>query len=253
MLKKMLFFFATMLGLLHNASGQTSISDTTVFIPYLTVSYGLYFPGGDLADRFGLTNYIGLTFTIKTENNMTFGINGGMYFGNDVKEKDNLLHEMRTNNGDILDDNVKLSEVHFLERGFQVTGQVGKIFHVGKTNPNSGIYLNLGLGYSSNWIRIENQENNIPQLTKETKKYYDQRVAGILLTEYIGYSYFSNKGLANFTAGLEFMQGFNSDFRTYNIDAKSEIDNSYLDLYFGIRIGWSILFRKTMSEAYYYD
>lgn len=242
-----------MLGLLHNTSGQTSISDTTVFIPYLTVSYALYSPGGDLADRFGLTNYIGLTFTIKTENNMTYGINGGMYFGNDVKDKDILLHEMRTNNGDILDDNVKLSEVHFLERGFQVTGQVGKIFHVGKTNPNSGIYLNLGLGYTSNWIRIENQENNIPQLTKESKKYYDRRVAGILLTEYIGYRYFSNKGLANFTAGLEFMQGFNSDFRTYNIDNKSEIDNSYLDLYFGIRIGWSILFRKTMSEAYYYD
>ncbi|RLD21654.1 MAG: hypothetical protein DRI54_08980 [Bacteroidetes bacterium] len=253
MLKKVLFFFATMLGLLLNASGQASISDTTVFIPYLTISYGLYSPGGDLADRFGLVNYIGLTFTIKTENNMTYGVNGGMYFGNDVKNKDDLLHEMRTNNGDILDDNVKLSEVHFLERGFQVTGEVGKIFHIGKTNYNSGIHLNLGLGYSSNWIRIENQENNIPQLTKETKKYYDRRVGGILLTEYIGYRYFSKKGLANFTAGLEFMQGFNTDLRTYNIDEKAEISNRYLDLYFGFRIGWSILFRKTMSDAYYYD
>ena len=253
MLKKVFLFVATLFGLLNNANGQSSISETAVFIPYLTVSYGMYSPGGDLADRFGLANYIGLTFTIKTAKNMTYGINGGMYFGNDVKNKENLLQEMRTNNGDILDDNVKLSEVHFLERGFQVTGQVGKVFHIGKTNPNSGIYLNLGLGYNSNWIRIENQENNIPQLTKETKKYYDQRVAGILLTEYIGYRYFSNKGLANFTAGLEFMQGFNSDFRTYNIDEKAEISNSYLDLYFGFRIGWSILFRKTMSEAYYID
>lgn len=253
MLKKVFLFVAIILSLSNDSVSQSDIYETSIFIPYLTINYGLYSPGGDLADRFGLANYIGATFTIKTANKMTYGINGGMYFGNDVKNQDSLLHEMRTNNGDILDDNVKLSEVHFLERGFQITGQVGRIFHVGKTNPNSGIYLNLGLGYSSNWIRIENQENNIPQLSKETKKYYDRRVGGILLTEYIGYQYFSNKGLANFSAGLEFMQGFNSDFRTYNIDEKAEISNNYLDLYFGFRIGWSILFRKTMSTAYYID
>lgn len=253
MLKRVFLFFVATLGFLHNTIAQGSIADTTVFIPYLTINYGLYSPGGDLADRFGLTNYIGASFTVKTEKNMTYGVSGGMFFGNDVKDKDSLLHAMRTNNGDILDDNVKLSEVHFLERGFQITAQVGKIFHIGKSNPNSGIYLNLGLGYNSNWIRIENQENNIPQLSKETKKYYDRRVSGILLTEYIGYQYFSNKGLANFSLGLEFMQGFNSDFRTYNVDDKSEISNNYLDLYFGFRIGWSILFRKTMSTAYYID
>lgn len=253
MLKKVFLFISMILGLLPNVTGQQSITDTTIFIPYLTISYGLYAPGGDLDDRFGLTNYIGAAFTIKTTKNMTYGIGGGMHFGNEVKNKDSLLHEMRTNNGDILDDNVKLSEVKFLERGFQITGQVGRIFHVGKTNPNSGIYLMLGLGYNSNWIRIENQENNIPQLTKETKKYYDRRVSGVLLTEYIGYRFFSNKGLANFSAGLEFMQGFNSDLRTYNIDDKAEISNKYLDLYFGFQIGWSILFRKTMSTAYYID
>jgi len=250
MLKKVFLFVTAFLSLSYNSIGQAAISETSIFIPYLTISYGLYSPGGDLADRFGLTNYFGGTFTIKTSNNMTYGVNGGMFFGNDVKVE-NLLHEMRTNNGDILDDNVKLSEVHFLERGFQITGQVGKIFHNGKTNPNSGIYLNLGLGYNSNWVRIENQENTIPQLSKENKKYYDRRVSGILFTEYIGYQLFSNKGLANFSAGLEFMEGFNSDFRTYNIDDKSEISNNYLDLYFGFRIGWSILFRKTMSTAYY--
>lgn len=232
--------------------GQASISDTTVLIPYITISYGLFAPGGDLADRFGLTNYMGLAFTVKTTKNYTFGISGAGYFGNDVKEP-NMLHGMRTDNGDILDDNAIISQVLLLERGFQITGEIGKIFHLGKTNPNSGIHLNLGLGYNMHWIRIENQENNIPQLTKETKKYYDRRVSGLILTQYLGYQYFSNKGLANFSAGFEFMQGFNHSYRSYNIDDKSTVSDDRIDLYFGFKIGWSILFRKTMSTAYYID
>ena len=252
MFKRLFFSIATVFCLSQNMSGQLSISDTPVLIPYLTINYGLFSPGGDLADRFGLTNYLGISFTVKTTKNFTFGINGAGYFGNDVKEQ-NMLHGMRTDNGDILDDNAIISQVFFLERGFQITGEVGKIFHIGKTNPNSGIFLNLGVGYNMHWIRIENQENNIPQLTKETKKYYDRRAAGLILTEYIGYQYFSNKGLANFSAGFEFMQGFNSDFRTYNIDDKAAVSNSRLDLYFGFKVGWSILFRKTMSTAYYID
>jgi len=237
---------------MQNTSGQASVSDETVFIPYLTINYGLFMPGGDLADRFGLTNTFGAAFNIKTTKNYTFGISGAGYFGNDVKEQ-NMLLEMRTDNGDILDDNAIISEVFLLERGFQITGEFGRIFKIGKANPNSGIYLNLGVGYNMHWIRIENQENTIPQLTKEFKKYYDRRVAGFMLTQYLGYQYFSNKGIANFTAGFEFKQGFNSSYRTYNIDFKGPVSDDRLDLYFGFKVGWLILFRKTMSSAYYID
>jgi hypothetical protein len=250
MLKKLVFSIAIVFGLSQNILSQASISDNSVFISYLTINYGAFVPGGDLANRFGFTNYLGGSFTIKTENNMTYGISGAGYFGNDVRVP-NLLHGMLNDKGNVLDDNAIVSTVLFLQRGYQITFEVGKIFHVGKVNPNSGIYLNLGLGYNSNWIRIENQKNTIPQLSKEAKKYYDRKVAGIMFTEYIGYQYFSNKGMANFTAGFEFMQGINSDFRTYNIDDKAAVDGNYLDLYFGIKVGWLILFRKTMSTAYY--
>jgi len=195
---------------------------------------------------------LGASFTLKTAKNYTFGIGGAGYFGNDVKEQ-NLLREMRTDNGNILDDNAIISNVIFLERGFQVSGEFGKIFHIGKTNLNSGIHLNLGVGYNMHWIRIENKDNNIPQLSKDFKKYYDRRVAGLILKEYIGYQFFSNNGLANFSGGFEFMQGFNSSYRTYNIDDKAAVEDNRLDLYFGFKIGWSILFRKTMSTAYYID
>lgn len=239
-------FFAT------SGRSQISVDETPEFIPYLTVTYGLYLPGADLADRFGLTNYLGGMFTIKTASNFTFSVNGGGYFGNDVREQ-NLLHAMRTDHGDVLDDNAIIAEILLMERGLQFTAKAGKIIPVGNVNPNSGVHFELGMGYNTHWIRIENQENTIPQLTKEIKKYYDRRVHGFLLTEYIGYVFFSNKGLVNFTAGLDFMQGFNSDYRTYNIDDKSKVNSNRLDLYFGFRVGWSILFRRQMSSAYYYD
>ena len=252
MFKRLIPFVFVLFSLSQGVKGQASMADTSVFIPYLSINYALYVPGGDLDDRFGLTNSLGASFTIKLANNFTFGINGSSFFGSEVKEE-NMLHEMRTDNGDILDDNAIISQVLFMERGFEITGEVGKIFHFGRANYNSGLFTKIGAGYNTHWIRIENQENNIPQLTKETKKYYDRKVAGLLLTEFIGYQHFSDKGLVNFTAGFEFMQGFNSDFRTYNIDDKAAVSDNRLDLYFGFKVGWLILFRKTMSTAYYVD
>jgi hypothetical protein len=232
--------------------GQASISDTTEIIPFISFEYGGYLPGGDLADRFGYINGLGAAFAVKTASNFTFGVAGAMQFGDQIKQE-NLLLAMRTDRGDILDDNAIIATVVYLQRGFHVTGEFGKIFHFASLNPNSGIHVRVGVGYSSNWIRIENRENTIPQLSDELKTYYDRRKHGILFTQYVGFKFFSNEGLANFHAGFEAMQGINSDYRSYNIDDKSITNGTNLDLYFGLKVGWSILFRRTMSSAYYYN
>lgn len=252
MLRSTVLILLIVMGLRGQSFSQISVADSAAFIPYFTLEYGGYTPGADLGDRFGYINFLGAAFAIKTHTNFTFGLQGGMQFGDRVKEN-NMLYGMRTSRGDILDDNAIISTVLFLNRGFQITGQVGKIWAVRSINPNTGFHLNLGLGYSSNWIRIENRKNTIPQLSEELKKYYDRRKHGLLFTQYIGFKYFSDQGLANFHAGFEFMQGFNSEFRTYNIDDKSVVSGSSLDLYFGFKVGWSIMFRKTLSTAYYYD
>ena len=58
-------------------------------------------------------------------------------------------------------------------------------------------------------IRIENQDNLIPQLSKDYLKYYDRLTVGILLKQYIGYHHMSNNRLVNFTIGFECIEGFN--------------------------------------------
>lgn len=231
---------------------QGSISDTTKTIPYLSFSYQFFVPGGDLADRFGVGNIIGGDFNVKLSNNFELGIGGAYIFGNIVNQ-DSLLHGMRTPNGDILDDNGVISEVFFFQRGWKVGATFSKIFSVLSPNPNSGIKIGIGLGYSQNWIRIENQENMIPQLSDEYKTYYDRKVGGLYLEQFIGYELFSNTGIANFIGGFEFRQGFNSQLRSYNIDEMATISGSSLDLYFGVKVAWNILMYKRNSTAYYYN
>lgn len=252
MLKKGSIFLVLVLFMSTSSFSQGSIEDTTKTLSYLSLSYEFFAPGGDLANRFGVGNLIGADFNVKFNNNFEFGFGGGYIFGNQVKQ-DSLLHAMRSSNGEILDDNAIYSEVFFFQRGWKVGLTFSKIFSALGHNPNSGLKVGLGVGYSQNWIRIENQENTIPQLSDEYKTYYDRKVGGIYLEEFVGYQFFSNKNFVNFIAGFEFRQGFNSNLRSYNIDDMAYVTGNSLDLYYGIKIAWNILFYKRASTGYYYN
>lgn len=252
MIKKLILLFLILNAMVNKSFSQGSISDTTKLIPYLSLSYQFFAPAGDLADRFGPASMIGADFNVKLQNNFEFGIGGAYMFGDQVTQ-DSILHEMITSNGQILDDNAQYSEVFFFMRGWKIGFTASKIFPVLSPNPNSGIKVGIGVGYNQNWIRIENHENMIPQLTDEYKTYYDRKAGGFYTEQFIGYQLFSNKGFANFMAGFEFRQGFNNNLRSYNIDDMSYITGSKLDLYFGVKIAWNILFYKRISTGYYYN
>lgn len=231
---------------------QSSEKDTTRTIPYLSISYQFFVPGGDLADRFGSGNIVGGDFNVKLESNFEIGIGGGYIFGNQVRQ-DSLLYAMKTSNGQILDDNAIFAEVFYFQRGWKAGVSFSKIFPVLSPNYNSGIKIGIAVGYNQNWIRIEHKENTIPQLSDEYKPYYDRKTGGIYLEQFVGYQLFSSKGLANFIGGFEFRQGFNSPLRTYNIDDMAAVSGNRIDLYFGVKVAWNIIFSKRISTAYYYN
>jgi hypothetical protein len=250
--KKIVILSLLILLTSYKSYSQDSVKDTTKLIPYLSLSYQFFGSGGDLADRFGIGNIIGVDFNIKYRNNWEFGLGGGYMFGDKVTQE-NILHGMITSNGQILDDNAKYAEVFFFLRGWKIGLSTSKIIPILSQNPNSGIKLGVAVGYNQNWIRIENHENMIPQLSDEYKTYYDRKVGGIYTEQFLGYQFFSNKGLANFLAGFEFRQGFNTNLRSYNIDEMSTVSGSKVDLFFGFKIAWNILFYKRMSTGYYYN
>jgi hypothetical protein len=250
-LRKYLLFMILLFTGLRSYS-QDTIPEATVTIPYLSFSYEFFVPGGDLADRFGVGNMVGADFYVKLKSNFEIGIGGSYIFGDQVKI-DSLLHGMRTSDGEILDDNAIFSQVFFFQRGWSAGITFSKILPVLSPNINSGLKLGIGSGYSQNWVRIENQENTIPQLTDEYKTYYDHKVGGIYIEEFIGFEYFSKRGMANFLAGFEFRQAFNQQLRSYNIDQMKAVSGNSIDLYFGVKVAWNILLREREATGFFYN
>mgnify|MGYP001365760353 FL=1 len=101
-------------------------------------------------------------------------------------------------------------------------------------------------------IRIENENNTIPQLNKQYLKYYDRLTVGFLTKQDVGYHHMSNNKLVNFSIGIEAIEGFTKGMRDYQIDLMGPYLESRLDIYLGIRAGWVFpVFRQTPNDFYY--
>jgi hypothetical protein len=222
-----------------------------VFIPSLAVAYGYQVPSGDLAERFGQNSVVQMDLQFKTRKYWTFGICGGYFFGKDVKES--IFDSISTSNGGIIDNGGQFADVRLYERGFTVALTAGRMFSWKKPNPNSGIVFNVGVGLMQHKIRIETIGNAVPQLSKTYKKGYDRLTNGILLTENLGYQYFSANRLVNIYIGFECMQGFTQNRRSYNYDTMMKDDRKRLDILYGAKFAWVLpMYKRAPQEFYTY-
>ena len=87
-----------------------NVKDSILAVPLIQTSFAYQFPGADLADRFGVNMNVGLDFMYKTDGNWLWGVGGNFLFGDDIKE-DNILDGLRTENGNIIDQNGAIAEV----------------------------------------------------------------------------------------------------------------------------------------------
>jgi len=70
--------------------------------------------------------------------------------------------------------------------------------------------------------------------------------------EFIGFVYFSNRQLANFYAGFEFIQGFTQLRRDYVFDDQAIDRGQRLDLMYGFKLGWTMPLYKKKPKAFYF-
>lgn len=249
---KKFYFLAVFIPLISiRLSAQISVKDSSVFIPYTGLAYGYQFSAGDLSKRFGNNSAVQLNLDFKTKKNWIFGINGSYLFGKDVKES--LFDSISTASGAIISDKGQFADVRLFERGFSVALTAGRMFSWKKPNPNSGIVLNVGAGFIQHKIRIEVIGNNVPSLSKEYKKGYDRLSNGLLLTQNIGYLYFSSNRLVNIYFGFECMQGFTQSRRSYNYDTMTQDTQKRVDILYGGKIAWILpLYKRAPQEFYTY-
>ena len=235
-----------------HAFAQFNVRDSVVSFKMIGGTFAYQLPGGDMADRFGNNFSVGGTFQWKTKKNWIFGIDGNFIFSDQVKEN-SILSEISTSQGYVIGQDGFYAEVFLYERGFMFQAKAGKIVPVIGPNPNSGLMATIGVGLLEHRIRIEDKGNRAPQVFDEYKKGYDRLTNGLSLTEFIGYTHFSDHRLINFMAGFEFTQAFTKNRRDYNFDTMMRDDKSRVDLLFGFRLAWIIPLYKRMPREYYFN
>ena len=188
----------------------------------------------------------------KTKNNLLLSFDANFIFGDQVNNSDSILWMVLTNAGYIIDGNGTFAQYNMSERGYSIDFNIGKIFNVVSSSPNSGILLQGGIGYLAHRMSIEVQNESAPQITGDYAKGYDRLTGGFSLNQFIGYFYMGRSRILNFYAGFQFYQAFTKSQRDYIFDKMGRDDNHYTDFFYGIKVGWMIPVYNRAPEAYYY-
>ena len=246
-----MFKLITLLALIFCLSvNSQNIKDSSIYAPIFSLNYAFQIPANTLSDRFGTNNNLGFSGGIKTKNNWTYELSTSFIFGTNVKDT-TIIDHLQNNQNWIINQFGEESVVLIQERGQVFSFKIGKIFNVIGPNPNSGLIIKLGIGWMRHKIRIDNENDQIPQLSQQYLPYYDRLASGLNLYQFIGYHHMSNNRLTNFFLGLEFYQGFTKGRRDYQIDTMEPSTEKRLDILNGIRIGWIVpVFRQAPNDFY---
>ncbi len=233
-----------------NAFSQSN-TDSSQTIFFVAFDYGYYSISGDWEERFSQSNSVGGAIGLKLANNWQVKISASGLFSNRVKVN-GLLNDVINEAGDATDSDGELVKIIYEQRGFNSFIQFSKTIRAFNLNPNSGILLQAGIGYLQHKIKIDYRDGTVFQLEEEDIKGYDRLHSGIATNQFIGIQYFGKRNLFNFYGGFEMGQAFTKNRREYNYDTRDYDKASKVDLYYGIKLGWMIPFKKRASEEFYY-
>lgn len=229
---------------------QVNLKDSCVSAHLIQVDIGTGLPAFDMADRFGPHAIAGGGYQYKTNDNWLFGFNGAFIFGSVVKE-DSLFNNIRTDAGYVIGSDGLLYDPILWESGFNGKIEVGKITNIWGINPNSGLAFTGGIGYMQHKIWIYIDETIVPQLSPEYRTGYDRLSSGFMLTQYIGYYFFSTKYFVNFRGGIEFMEAFTQNRRTINYDTQLSDTETRFDMLINLKVSWNLPIYKQPRTKFY--
>lgn len=250
-MKKKLFVLILITIFSIKCFSQTNTVDSSDFIMFFDINAGYNMPAADMADRFGLNSIVGAGFNLKTKQNWTFGCSYNYFFGDDVKDENQYLSSILTNEGVIIDGNGQYAEINLMERGWNAYLKLGKIIPVTK-NRNSGIWINSGIGILQHKILINNPLNIAPQIKGDYKKGYDKLSNGLALNQFIGYVWINKKNIFNTYVGLEVSAAWTENRRSWDYILAKKFEEKRFDVIFGIKAGWIIPIYKRSPDPFYY-
>ena len=145
------------------ANAQGEVKNESISTPLVGIHWGGNLPGADLLARYGFLNNLGFTVGYKLANQWYFGVDANFIFGNTVK-MNGIFDLLLDDKGNITDVNGTKASVLVYPRGFNANFSVGRLFPTGKKNANSGILVHAGAGYLLHHLRIETNDQVVPQI-----------------------------------------------------------------------------------------
>ena len=245
------FFFIT-LSIGSNAQNQKP--DSAVSRTWIGFEYGANGTFEDLNERYGFLNHVGLMTGFKTKQNYFFGLNSYFLFGNRIKLT-GIFNHLTDEYGNITDINGDIAALVVFPRGFSSNLTIGKILPILNSNRNSGIFVHGGIGFLLHKMKIETNEQVVPQLELDYKKGYDRLTTGINFHQFIGYNFMATSGGYHFYGGLYAQQGLTKNRRTLFYDRPDEVvsQDTRLDVQLGVRLGWVIPIYKRQPKEFYFN
>lgn len=249
-----IFTFFSFFLLSLSLVAQRNVKDSSIATPLIGVHYGGNWTGGDLAERYGYLNHLGFSAGYKNARNWFFSVDANYIFGNKVRMT-GIFDHLVDDYGNITDINGIPGAILVFPRGFNANVAFGRLFPVLSPNKNSGILCHFGAGYVLHHLRIESNNQVIPQLELDYKRGYDRLTTGLNFHQFIGYSFLANGGPLNFYTGFYIQQGLTKNQRTIFYDQPDiPVSKSLrLDLQFGFKVGWYIPFYKRQPRDFYYS
>jgi len=253
-MKYYIFYFSLLLILFSSSivKSQKSVRDSSITIPSISINYGYHFGFGDIGNTYGNNHAIGSDFTLKLKSQFILGFGGEYYFSENVKNQDSYFTNIKTDNGNIIDNGGLYSEIFLYQRGFNIQVFTGYQFSKWSPNVNSGPFIQVGAGIMQYRTQIHDQNNSAPQVKDEYRKLYDRLSNGFSVTQLLGYRHMGNNNIANFYLGIELTEAWTKNRRSYNADLDPNENLQHFDFLIGLKLGWMIPFYKRAPQEYYY-
>lgn len=234
---------------------QKDIRKECISTTMFSATYSYQFPGADTKILYKNNSTVGASVMYKTNKNWIWSANANFIFSEGIRaSREDVLGIILDKNGELITGDGIVGSYAMFERGYNLEAKVGKIFNVLAPNPNCGFFVNAGLGYLQNRIRIEfsSYASTPPNLADDYRYGYDRMRGGLAYSGEIGYLYMSNSRLLNFSLSLEFKQAHSKPMRQWDFNMMGPDLKTYLDRYWGIRFAVYIPTYKRMPADYYY-
>jgi len=243
-LKNTFLLFALVVAFVFNINIDVNAQKEKTTLPkYFLVnfSYSYQNPGGDMDDRFGTNSAAGIGLDYLTSKNFIFGVQGDFLFGRNVEE--DVLWNLRNSDGQLIGNNRAISNIQLTQRGFHANAFLGKLIPFKKSNPRVGIRITAGVGFLQHKIRVQQDPQSfVPQLAGAYAKGYDRLTNGFATSQFVGIQKVSENRRLNFVIGLDLVQGFTANQRSFDFDLKAADTEKYLDIIIGGKIAYTLPF-----------